>query len=911
MRSSLNFDPMGTLHLDNLLSPRSIAVVGASSKKDSPGYMLAKNLINGDFRGPLHFVNPRHDSLFGKPCFRSVKALPDATDIALVMTPPDQDRKVLTECSERGIRVVAMMSPERRHGGKHARELRRLAVQLGLRILGPWCAGIVRTHIGLNATYAALPVEPGSLAVVSQSAALAAAIVDWGAANKVGFSSLISTGSEFDVSIANILDLLSEDSRTRAVIVYLDTFQEKREFLSALSATARIKPVIVMSTGQNNAPFCDALARTGAIMSTEAVMQAALQRAGAVRIRSFGNLFAASRLLAHGKRIRGNRVAVLANGRAPATIALEQLPGKGLRAAQFELPLSTFSPRNAHGARLRRIVEAAPFLGDERPIVNPVVIRSPDTLALRYREAVEALLAHEDVDAVIAILVPDMRIDSSAVARSLADIKKKVGKPLLCCLMGDASLDEPRQILADAQIPTLETPEQATSALDFLYRHHVSGLELLELPRAGQAQEPPDHAAARAIIHKALDERRRVLDPTEARQFLEAFHVPVLPIREVRDSAEAIVAANDFGYPVVIKARAERFAYKSSLLPAQLGIRDADGVAGACRRINDTIAAMGLDGEVDAIEIEPMLENPHQRELSVTLHQDATFGPVISVGVGGDLRPLWQRVAVQLPPLSETLIDKMLAREPFETWFGPYRHKDSLPTEPIRQLLLQISEIACECPEIHSLDINPLIVSADGAVAVDTQIVVEKTSPKRNHGHLAIPPYPREWERQQTLKSGLEVTIRPIRPEDGEQIEALVRNMSEESRYFRFMHAINRLSPQMVAQFTKLDYDRQIAFVAEVDDRIIGVSRYILNRDRDNGEFALSIADEYQGHGLGKLLMKMLIEHAEAHAVTMLQGDVLKENNGMQHLMQSLGFERHAQPDSPETWGYRYAISQP
>lgn len=891
---------MSTLHLDKLLDPASIVLIGASAREGSPGLLLARNLIESDYQGELHLVNPRYKDVLGHTCHRSLAALPETPELALLRTPVRLLRRTLVQCARQGIRVAIIMS-----GFPDSKRLHSYSRRLGMRILGPWCAGIIRPPLGLNATTSASRVLPGSVAIISQSASLGAALLDWAESSGVGFSALLSAGGDSDIRLADLLDLLADDRHTRAIIVYLDRVRSSRQFLSAISATARLKPVVLMRSTQEGAPWCDALTRTGHVQSSDAVFEAALTRAGVVRIRTFSNLFAASKMLASQARTRGRRLAVISNGAAPAMLACERIETKGFRSPPPD--------------EVRRIALSR-ALGKRFNGLNPIVLRDTDNLPAQYTKALDAIHDPSLFDAILIIFVPDSRNDPIDIAQAVLDARP-FRIPILACWMGDASVNAARDTFAEAGVASFRTPEAATDGFDFLHRYRVSQQQLLQLPNPASRHTSADVGAARALVEEALAAGSRVLDPDETRQLMRLFDIEVLPARVARTAEEAVhVAAElaeEHGWPVVVKLVSENIAYKASILPTRLDVDDEAGVLAAWQEIEAAFLAQRPTARLDGVLIEVMHAAENHREFAVAIQRDATFGPVISIGLGGDMTALGLQTAVQLPPLNNYLVDELLDTRLIADYLGPFRHRQAIDGAPLSHVLRQLSELACEIPELVSLDINPLRLTPHGAWAMDIQVVLESAREARRYAHLAIHPYPWQWIRRITLKDGREIQLRPIRPEDGQAIGDLVRGMSAESRFFRFMHAINELSPMMVAQFTKLDYDRQMAFVAvastegdsgEASESIVGVSRHAIDNARTEGEFALSVADDWKGLGLASELMRLLIEHAAANGLERLRGDVLRSNRPMQGLMKSLGFKATADPDDRDVIIYTWDI---
>lgn len=889
---------MSTLLLEKLLDPSSIAVVGASARDTSPGFKLTQNLLHGSYEGELFLVNPRYTSIFDKQCHKSVKSLPAVPDLAILIVPTRILRKTLVQCSRKGIKVAVIMS-----GSENPQALHRYAQRLGMRLMGPYCAGLIRPHIGLNATYSCNQIHKGNLAVVSQSASLAAAMVDWAETSNVGFSALLSTGQDADITLSDLLDLLAEDWQTRAVIVYVDHIVASRSFISALSATARIKPVVLMRSTNEGVLYCDALTRTGQVHSSDKVFQAALNRAGVVRIRTFSNLYAAARILSTGIRVKGNRLAIVSNASAPAMMAKERTNDK-----HFKVPTID-----------KDVLRSLNNKGKEHIVGNnPLILRDPLNLAEHYRQCIEGLMSLPELDAVLVIFVPDSRNDANLIATAVSECSP-CKKPLLTCWMGDASVSEARETLTRAGIPSFRTPEAATDGFDFLHRYHISQQQLLQLPNPMSRTTPADTVGAKALVSAELRQGHRVFGPVRTRFLMELFDIPVLPSKRATSLGDACSLAAAIGFPVAIKLVSPNISYKASIVSTQLNINSADEVGRAWQLITESLRRTRPEAEFRGVLIEPMYSPDNARHMAVSLSRDPTFGPVISLGVGAELTALMHERRVQLPPLNRFLIDDMLDCTEFQLYLGAFRHTEAVDGKPLIEVLRRLSELACELPEVFSLDINPLVISSEGAMAMDVQLVLERPEFDQPYKHLAIHPYPWQWVRDVTLKDGSNIQLRPIRPEDGILLQTMTKAMSAESRFFRFMHAVNELSPQMIAQFTKLDYDRQTGFVATTDridavrepsqpQTLVGSARYTIKSNRLTAEFAVTISDDMAGKGLATRMMHLLLEHAKAQGLETIQGDVLRNNKPMQALMQSLGFDKTSHPEDHELLLYTFDL---
>jgi len=589
-------------------------------------------------------------------------------------------------------------------------------------------------------------------------------------------------------------------------------------------------------------------------------------------------------------RTQGRRVAVISNGAAPALLAVERLRERGLSAP--ELPRDT---------RLA----LKPKLNPQWSRANPIVVRETAELAQAYAHVLDALNNQSDFDSIVVIHVPDSISDPVDVAQVIINQRPKK-LPIALAWMGDSAVADARNLLAEAGLPTFRTPGSAIDCLDFLHRYYVSQQQLLQLPNPTSRSTNVDITAARLLTQKAMNDGERVLGPQKARQLLKIFDINTLPATRVLDAAAAVDVAEELGYPVAMKIVSPNLMYKAAVATTELDIHSEEQVTQTFQKMKQALADKRPGAEFRGVLIEKMYQQPHSRHLSISIHQDATFGPTITLSIGGDIFPVNIHRRVQLPPLNQFLIDQMLNEQPIKAYLDQWQYKPAANRAAVASVLRRVSEIATEIPDILSLDITPLAVSESSAVALGVRVVLEKRKQKRAYTHLAIHPYPLQWQRSVTNKHNNTFLIRPIRPTDADSIQKLVQNMSAQSRYLRFMHAVNDLSPRMVVQFTKLDYDRQMAFVAipENSSAIVGVSRYTIDSERIAGNFAIAIDDNFHGQGIATQLMNQLIEHAKAQSLQALHGDVLNYNAAMRGFMEHLGFEGHRDPDDPELMVY-------
>ncbi|MBL8224657.1 MAG: bifunctional acetate--CoA ligase family protein/GNAT family N-acetyltransferase [Chromatiales bacterium] len=893
---------MSPAPLKSLFAPRSVVLVGASSTPGSLGTVVLANLRAAGFAGPLYLVNPRHAEIGGTPCYPSVRDVPGAPDLAIVVTPSHTVADVVGDCGERGVRGVIVMSAGFREAGDGGRALERAVVdrarRYGLRILGPNCLGVIRTSIGFNGTFSGANALPGRIGLISQSGALCTAILDWARANGVGFSSVISTGIGADVDFGEMLDFLALDPETDSIMLYIEGIHRARPFMSALRAASRVKPVVVMKAGRHDAGSRAALSHTGALVGADRVFAAALRRAGVVRVVDFADFFSTAATLDSGLHSAGRRLAIVTNAGGPGVMAADHAADQGL-----DLP--ALAP-----ATLARLATALPR---HAACGNPVDVLG-DADAARYTAAVTACLDDPGIDGVIAILTPQAVTGAGDVARALlAAVPATPPKPLLTCWMGEPAVAASRDLFRDRNVPTYRTPEAAVAAFAALSAWDENQRQLLAVPAPLTPQPAPDVDSARAIIDAALAEGRKVLTLPESKAVLAAFRIPIVPSLPARTAADAATVAQELGFPVAMKILSPDITHKTDVGGVRLGVADARAAHAAFTGLQQAAAAARPEARLEGVTVEPMVRRQHGRELMVGVVHDEVFGPAISVGLGGVLVELLADSAVALPPLNRELAGDLLDRSRAGRYLGPFRGAPAADRRAVEDLLLRVSEMICELPGIGGLDLNPVVADEHGVTVVDARIVLHHANPAaRPYEHLAIHPYPQRLARTVVLPGNRAVTIRPIRPEDAVVERAFVRGLSEQSRYLRFMYAVAELTPVMLARFTQIDYDREMALIAVVADgtgeREIGVSRYTTLHGTDTCEFAIVIADDWQGSGLARQLLAALIDVAREQRLAVMQGVTLATNGRMLKLARALGFEVRPDPEDDELMAMRLEL---
>ena len=870
-------------YLTPLFEPSSVAVIGASERAGSIGAVLVANMLAAQYAGALYAVNPKYKSVQGVPCFDAIGKVPPRVDLAVVATPPRTVPEVIEQCGRAGVRAAVVITAGFSEAGPAGAKLERAVLENArrhrLRVVGPNCLGLMRPALGLNATFARGTPVAGSLGLISQSGAICTALLDWARPNKVGFSSVVSLGGSTDVDFGEIIDYLVEDAKTEHILLYIEGVRSARRFVSALRAAARVKPVILMKVGRHPAGSRAAVSHTGAIVGLDDVFEAVVKRAGVVRVTTIGQLVAAAQALAAHVRPQGERLAVVTNGGGPGVMAADRAADLGIPLAQLSAPtieaLKQSLPENwSHG--------------------NPIDLIG-DADAARYRTAVTACLADEQVDGVLAMLAPQAMSAPAEAARAVIEAAKGSTKPVLACWMGEEQTAEARRLLAEARIPVFRTPDPAVEMFGHLSSFYRNQRALLQTPGPLAAQGAPDLESARLIVDAALAERRSVLSEMESKALLAAFRIPIARTVVARSAHEAMLIAGELGAPVAMKIDSPDITHKSDVNGVRLNVAGAQAVQDTWQHIVDEVKRRRPEARINGITVEPMVRRANGRELMVGVIRDPVFGPAIVFGTGGTAVEVHRDRAVALPPLNQFLVADMIRGTRVAQLLGEFRRMPPVDMHALEEVLLRVSELVCEIPALQELDINPLIADEGGAIAVDARVVLRAAAPQRDrYAHMAIHPYPTHLVSTWQPASGPAVTLRPVRPEDAEMEQAFVRSLSPESRYFRFMDTLRELTPAMLVRFTQIDYDREMAFVATVPEGAgeaeIGVCRYVANPDGESCEFAIVIADDWQRKGLGRRLMGQLIDVARARGLRSMIGHVLAENRGMLQLCQGLGF---------------------
>jgi len=868
-----------------LFRPESIAVVGASATAGSVGSILMRNLMANPFGGVVYPVNPKRRAVHGVYCYPNLKQAPEVVDLAVIATPAATVAATIQEAVEIGVKAAIIISAGFSELGAEGRALESQIRDIArgkMRILGPNCLGILAPYSNINASFASTMATRGRIALLSQSGAICTAILDWARENHIGFSAFVSMGTMLDIDFADLLDYFGDDPHTRSIVLYMESIGDVHQFISAARAVARAKHVILVKAGRHEAAAKAAASHTGALAGSDAVFDAAIRRAGVLRVNTIPELFDMAEILSSQPPPRGPNLAIITNAGGPGVMATDALMSAGGQ-------LAPISPETL--AALNGVLP--PFWSHS----NPIDVLG-DATPERYKQTIDICAHDPNVQGVLVLLTPQAMTDPTETAKLLAPYGK-LEKPVLSSWMGGPDVQAGESILAQAGIPTYGSPESAIRAFMHMVQYRRNQEALYECPEALPADWMPDQKKAQTVLQRVRDAGRTLLDEFEAKLLLSAYGIPTVPTAVAGNADLACSIAARFGFPVVLKLWSKVITHKSDAGGVQLDLGDEAEVRAAFQKIQDGAAkyaeAHGLTGEVfGGVTVQPMVKLKGY-ELIVGSSVDAQFGPTILFGAGGILVEVFQDRALGLPPLNRTLARRLIERTQIYKALLGVRGQGPVPFDQLETLLVRFSYLLCDFLEIQEIDINPLLAGPEGLVALDARVMLCPADlPAEKRPRLTIEPYPNQYTSVFVPENGEPVTIRAIRPEDEPLINALHNTLSDRSIRARFFSMVKRLTHDTLIRLCHLDYAREMALVAErVEDGkryLLGVSRYHMNTEARSAEFAVLVSDRFQGMGLGQHLMERLIDVARQRNVKSLVGLVLRENTAMLSLAKELGF---------------------
>ncbi|NUQ66086.1 MAG: bifunctional acetate--CoA ligase family protein/GNAT family N-acetyltransferase [Pirellulales bacterium] len=877
---------MSILNLDKIFDPHRVAVIGASDTPTSVGYTVLRNLIGSGFRGVVYPINPKRESVQGIQAYKDVFSLPHAPDLAVVCTPAASVPPLVRSLGEVGTRGIVIISAGFREIGEEGRKLEQQVIEEqkkfdDMRILGPNCLGIIVPGISLNASFAASTPKKGHIGFISQSGALCTSVLDWAIDEGIGFSYFVSVGNMLDVSMGDLIDYFGSATETQSIILYIESINEAREFMSAARAFSRTKPIVAYKAGRFAESAQAAASHTGAMAGVDAVYEAAFQRAGIERIFQVEDMFDCAELLARQQPPRGDRLAIITNAGGPGVMTTDALIARDGK-------LGVLSEETIH-----KLNEHLPPFWSHN---NPVDVLG-DAPPERYSKALEVVMQDPGVDAVLVILTPQAMTDPTGTAAAVGQVAAKGHKPVLAAWMGGSSVAEGMQLFNKAGIPSYTKPEQAVRAFMHLVSYARNLQILHETPRDIPMSFTLDRKRLKGVFDTILTEGSEILSENVSKAFLEAYEIPVTKPHLARNAEEAVQVAQRLGYPVVMKIHSPQITHKTDVGGVALNLAGADAVRQAYARMLKIAGEKRPDATILGVTVQKMVTYPNGFELIVGTKRDPVFGSVIMVGMGGIAAEVFRDRALALPPLTESLARRML--ESLKSWplLQGYRGRPGVNIDRLIEILMRFSYLVADYPEIRELDVNPLLVTPEDVVALDARVIVDRelvVHTVRPYAHLAIRPYPEEFVTERRLKDGTPVVLRPIKPEDEPMWHELLAGCSTQSLWFRFSYLFKQTTHEMASRYCFIDYDREIGIVAEVDEngerKLIGVGRLVADMNHDSAEYAVIVVDRWHGHGLGGLLTDYSLEVAKKWGVKRVVAETSKENARMLATFRNRGF---------------------
>ncbi|MEM3596833.1 MAG: bifunctional acetate--CoA ligase family protein/GNAT family N-acetyltransferase [Candidatus Bathyarchaeia archaeon] len=874
---------MGTENLDKIFNPKSVAVIGASDKEGSVGARLLRNLVGVGYQGVVYPVNPFKSTVQGIKAYPSILKIPWRVDLAIIATPAHTIPQIMEECGKAGVSGAIIISAIYRETGKDGdaieRQILKCKNEYGMRVIGPNSFGVMRPKIGLNATFANKAALPGKIAFISQSAALCASALDWASDAHIGFSAVVSTGSMLDVDLGDLIDYFGADAQTRSIVLYLECIKNARKFMSAARGFARAKPIVVVKAGRFSESVEATFSHTGELCGDDAVYDAAFRRAGIVRVEALSDLFNCAEALAMQPNPKGPSLTIITNAGGPGIIATDTLIAKGGKLASLS---------NETVKALKEVLP--PYCS----ISNPIDIFEEATPE-RFKKVIEICLQDPKSDGFLIIYTPQGATDPMTIARIIVEASKRTSKPILASLLGENGCRMARRMLQKNRIPAFTTPEQAVSTFMYMYSY-TQNLELLYQTPEELPIEFSIPAFLKEVLKKAFEEGRQILNVYESLQFLEAYKIPTVKTLFAKTSEEAEVAASQVGYPVVMKAVSPQITHKSRAEGVILNVWSPAEVKTFFNELIERVKKYSPGAQFQGVVIQPMIQK-RGYELLIGVKRDSQFGSVIAFGMGGIAAEVAKDISIGFPPLNVVLARRLMERTAV---YSRLTSEFQSGAKVLEEILVKFSQLVIDFPEIKEIDVNPLIFDGSNAVAVDARIVIDSERITRGiqaHEHLVIAPYPRKYIIECKLKNGVCVVLRPIKPEDEVLLAELFKSLSEETMRLRFFQVIKEMPHETLTRYCNLDYDREIAIVAEVQGekrQIIGVVRAISEPGRSCGEFAVIVGDQWQGLGLGSKLVDYIIEICKEMGLRTMYGIVSTNNSRMIHICTKRGF--HMEP---------------
>jgi acetyltransferase len=880
---------MNVRQLHTLFNPRSIAVIGASDTPGRIGYALFRNLAESDFSGPVFPVNPNRERVQGVKAYPQIAALPRKVDLAIIATRAPTVPGVVNECiASRALSAVVIsagFSEAGEAGNRLVDQIRGSVEASGMALLGPNCLGFIRPKLDLNASFSRKMPYEGGMAFISQSGALCSAVLDWSVKEHVGFSYFVSVGEMLDIGFHDLIDYFGNDPDTKAILIYMETLTQARRFMSAARSFARTKPIIVLKVGRSQEGAKAALFHTGSITGKDQIFDAVFKRAGALRVSSIAELFDCAKNLSMQRRPTGNRLAIITNAGGPGVIATDALIDQ--KGALADLSLETLCTLDEHMPPYWSRANPVDMLADADPA--------------RYSLALKACLRDPNVDGVLALLTPQAMTDAAAVAQAVVGTTKGTYKTVLASFMGEDDVAEGRRILAQGKIPAYEKPEDAVRSFLNMVQYQRNLRLLSETPATIPHAFSPNVTETKKIVCEVADSGRVILTAPEVKQILANYDIPMPKGELAHTLREARALATQIGFPVLMKVVSPDIIYERQVGGVIADIQSEEEIDPAYERIMETVCSQSPQARILGIYVEEMITKRH--ELLIGSKKDPIFGPVIVFGMGGVAVDVFKDTNIGIPPLNMALAQQLIDGTKIATLLKGYRGTAAVDVAAIQYLLYKFAYLIMDFPEISEVDLNPFVVDERGGIVLDAKIILDETlagKAVKPFSHMVICPYPKEYERSVLIRRGRPVLLRPIRPEDEPLHEEMFRTFSAETRRFRFFGPV-RESHEMLARYAQIDYDREIAMIAELSEgdrkKMAGVVRLVADPYNETAEYAIVIGDPWHGQGLGTVMTRTILDIARQRGIKKVYAYVLEDNVSMLNLFKKFNFSLRREED--------------
>lgn len=876
---------MSIRKLNSIFRPKRIALIGVPANPDTVGGMTLRNLVSGGFRGVVYPVNPKYEAVLGIPCFPNVKSLPKVPDLAVITTNAQAVPQIVEECGEAGIKGIIIMSAGFKETGDEGKELedrvKLIVKKYNMRVIGPNCLGVIVPHQNMNISFAAGMPKKGPVAFISQSGALGTSVLDWAMGENIGFSYFVSIGNTMDVGFGDLIDFLGQDANTKSIILYVESITFAQEFMTAARAFARKKPIIVYKAGRFPESAKAAASHTGALASEDTIYDALFRRAGVARVYNIGNIFDFTDLIARRRIPKGANLAIVTNAGGPGVMASDSLIAKGGK-------LCKLSPET-----INELNELLPAFWSHG---NPVDVLG-DAPPSRFAQATEIVMKDKGVDAVLVILTPQAMTKPSETAKAIIATSDSSTKPIMATWLGGQSMRESRNLFNSSGIATYATPEQAVRAFMTLVDYSKNMNALFETPKEIPVSFHYDMQTLREKFVNEIFPKQKILSQEDAKALINAYGIPsTKPILAIGEN-KARSIANEIGYPVVLKVESPDISHKMDVGGIALDVKNDEILIAAFHGIMERVHRNAPNATIKGITVQKMIDTRDSVQMILGIKKDPIFGTVMLVGMGGTEAELFMDRRLEFPPLNERLANQMLESLRIYPLLKGYRGSSPKNINKLVEVMIRLSYLAADYPEIEELDINPIIVTKDDVVALDAHVIIDQETlkvPVQPYSHLLLRPYPERYIKEVKLHDGTKTLLRPIKPEDEPLWLEMLGSCSKESIYSRFRYNFHFDSHEVATQFCYIDYARELAIVAEVEDKgvrkLIGVGRLIADPDVETVEYAILITDAWQGKDLGKILTQYCLEIANANNLKKIFAETTKDNKPMISVFKKLGF---------------------